>query len=61
VADVIFVAVICAFFALCVVYIRWCDRIVGPDGADPSVTSDDRVGDERDVHSAVATSIGASA
>ena len=30
-ADVIFVAVICAFFALCVVYIRWCDRIVGPD------------------------------
>lgn len=30
-ADAIFVAVICAFFALCVVYIRWCDRIIGPD------------------------------
>jgi hypothetical protein len=30
-ADVVFVAVICAFFALCVVYIRWCDRIVGGD------------------------------
>ncbi len=37
-ADVIFVAVICAFFALCVVYIRWCDRIIGPDDVDPSVT-----------------------
>ena len=30
-ADVIYVGVICAFFALCVVYIRWCDRIIGPD------------------------------
>ncbi len=35
-ADVIFVAVICAFFALCVVYIRWCDRIIGPDDDIPS-------------------------
>jgi hypothetical protein len=32
-ADAIFIAVICAFFALCVVYIQWCDRIIGPDGA----------------------------
>ncbi|MET0908859.1 MAG: potassium transporter Trk [Ilumatobacteraceae bacterium] len=30
-ADVIYVGVICAFFALCVVYIRWCDRIIGSD------------------------------
>ena len=30
-ADVIYVGVICAFFALCVVYIRWCDRIIGHD------------------------------
>ena len=36
-ADVIFVAVICAFFALCVVYVRWCDRIIGPDVASPVV------------------------
>ncbi len=35
-ADVIFVAVVCAFFALCIVYIRWCDRIIGPDDATPS-------------------------
>jgi hypothetical protein len=29
--DVIFLATIVAFFALCVVYIRACDRIIGPD------------------------------
>jgi hypothetical protein len=34
-ADVIFVAVLWAFFALCVVYVRWCDRIIGPDVASP--------------------------
>ena len=44
-ADVIFVAVLCAFFALCVVYIRWCDRIIGPDqvttpSADGPVATD---------------------
>ncbi len=45
-ADAIFVAAICAFFALCVVYIRWCDRIIGPDefvapAADASATASD--------------------
>lgn len=30
-ADLIFVSIIVAFFALCVVYLRWCDRIIGPD------------------------------
>ena len=39
-ADVVFVAVICAFFALCVVYIRWCDRIVGPDEFTVDTTVD---------------------
>jgi hypothetical protein len=38
-ADVIFVAVICAFFALCVGYVRWCDRIIGPDDVDAPVTT----------------------
>ena len=28
--DVIFLATIVAFFALCVAYIRACDRIIGP-------------------------------
>jgi hypothetical protein len=30
-ADLIFVSIIVAFFALCVLYLRWCDRIIGPD------------------------------
>jgi hypothetical protein len=29
--DVIVVAIIAVFFALCVAYVRWCDRIIGPD------------------------------
>ena len=28
-SDVIFIAVIVAFFALCALYVQWCDRIVG--------------------------------
>jgi len=31
VADLIFVAVIVAFFALSVLYVIWCNRIIGPD------------------------------
>ncbi len=30
-ADIIFIAVALAFFALCAVYVRLCDRIIGPD------------------------------
>jgi hypothetical protein len=30
-ADVVYVGIVCAFFALCVIYIRWCDRIIGSD------------------------------
>jgi len=33
-ADVIFVAIIVAFTALCIAYIAWCDRIIGPDEPD---------------------------
>jgi hypothetical protein len=29
--DVVMVATVVAFFALAVLYVRWCDRIVGPD------------------------------
>ena len=58
-ADVIYVGVICAFFALCVVYIRWCDRIIGPDdltapASENSVgTTDIDVSDASQVGSAV--------
>jgi hypothetical protein len=29
--DVVVVAIIAVFFALCVAYVRWCDAIIGPD------------------------------
>jgi len=30
-ADIVFVAIAFAFFAICVLYVRWCDIIMGPD------------------------------
>ncbi len=30
-ADFVLIAVILGFIALCVAYISWCDRIIGPD------------------------------
>lgn len=35
--DLIFVLATLAFFAICVAYVNWCDRIIGPDefGAEP--------------------------
>lgn len=30
-ADLLFVAVIIAFFAVCVLLVKACDRIIGPD------------------------------
>ena len=30
-ADIVFIAIALAFFALCALYVRWCDRIIGPD------------------------------
>jgi hypothetical protein len=32
--DIIVLATIIAFFALCIAYVWWCDRIIGPDPAD---------------------------
>ena len=29
--DVIFVAILCAFFALAYVFVKACERIIGPD------------------------------
>ena len=33
-ADLVLVALIIAFTALCVAYISWCDRIIGPEDLD---------------------------
>jgi hypothetical protein len=37
VTDLLFVAIVVAFFAVCVGYVRVCDRIIGPDptGREP--------------------------
>ena len=29
-----------AFFAVCVGYVWWCDRIIGPDAVEPSAADD---------------------
>ena len=39
-ADVIFVAVIIAFFMLAALYVTWCDRIIGPDDFKPDGIAD---------------------
>ena len=31
VADLVFIVIVIAFFAVCVGYVRLCDRIIGPD------------------------------
>lgn len=37
--DVVVIAVTIAFFALCVLYVRWCDHIIGQDTEHEDVTS----------------------
>jgi len=32
--DLVYIAIIVAFTALCLAYIAWCDHIIGPDDAD---------------------------
>ncbi|MET0145913.1 MAG: hypothetical protein ABW122_00610 [Ilumatobacteraceae bacterium] len=45
--DVVMLAVITAFFALCLAYVRWCDHIIGPDPMerpDEDAAADERAG-----------------
>ena len=30
-SDFIFIAATVAFFAICALYVKWCDQIIGPD------------------------------
>jgi hypothetical protein len=30
-SDVIFIGATIAFFAICALYVHWCDKIIGPD------------------------------
>ncbi|HEY6532126.1 MAG TPA: hypothetical protein VIY72_07470 [Acidimicrobiales bacterium] len=45
-ADLLFVAVILAFFAVCLLFVKACDRIVGPDDGqlDDDVTDLEVIG-----------------
>lgn len=40
-ADVIFIAVALTFFAVCALYVKWCDRIIGPDVLLVDTSADD--------------------
>ena len=39
-ADVLFVVLLLAFFGVCVAYVSWCDRMIGPDPS-ADMASDD--------------------
>ena len=50
-ADLLFLGITVAFFALAVAYVRLCDRIIGPDpaggentAAEPDVGTDELIG-----------------
>ena len=45
-ADLLFVVITVAFFAVCVAYVRLCDRIIGPDPAPSASTP--AVGEEHE-------------
>jgi hypothetical protein len=51
--DLVVLAIVAAFFVLCVAYVRWCDHIIGPD---PDGLRDDDHDDEAE-HAAAAEPI----
>jgi hypothetical protein len=38
--DVLMLLLTAAFFAVCIAYVWWCDRIIGPDPADLTESPD---------------------
>lgn len=40
-ADVLMVLTMVGFILLCVAYVRWCDRIIGPDPVPSEPIADD--------------------
>ncbi len=46
--DVVVLVVTVAFFALCVSYVRWCDRIIGRDPSPVDETAE-ASSDEREL------------
>ena len=40
-SDVIFIAATIVFFAICALYVHWCDKIIGPDDFRRAATTED--------------------
>ena len=47
-SDVIFIAATIVFFAICAVYVHWCDTIIGSDDLSPA-GDDSAVSTDREV------------
>jgi hypothetical protein len=58
-SDVIFVAATIVFFAICALYVHWCDKIIGPDDFRSTSEADTTTADD-DVRIVAADAVGAS-
>ena len=47
--DLIVLAMILAFFAVCIAYVALCDRIIGPDPAQVAIDPDTALEPEEEV------------
>lgn len=57
-SDFVFIAATIVFFAICALYVRWCDKIIGPDDF-PAAGSDARVALDESGPVLVGTAVGA--
>ena len=48
-ADIVYIAIVLTFFAICVFYVNWCDRIIGAD-EDSSTGTTTPAGDPTDTN-----------
>ena len=55
-SDLLFIAATIVFYAICALYVRWCDTIVGPD--DFSSVRDHALAEREDVPSRDADLVG---
>jgi len=39
-SDFIFLGATVVFFAICALYVKWCDKIIGPDDIEPSTADE---------------------
>ena len=58
-SDLIFIAATVAFFAICALYVKWCDKIIGPDDFPAADTDTAATDDATPVLVAAASASGA--